>query len=84
MRTIHKPKALVRVHWLDSRGGGTWVWFSNFKSEVAKCVSVGFVVEHTKELITLAAHVHDFEKEDWAFDGYMTIPLFAVTKIEKL
>lgn len=84
MKRFYEPKTQVRVHWLDSKGGPSWSWYSSFKPEVAKCVSLGFVVSHDKDQITIAGHVHDFDKEDFAIDGFMTIPLFAVTKIEPL
>lgn len=67
------------VEWVDSCSNTGRVWKSreNTKRDVAKCVTLGFIVEENDRFITIASST-DPDHEDYA--GEMTIPKAAITK----
>jgi hypothetical protein len=83
---------MLRVHWVDSSAGSTTPWRyveevceSGEASVAAPCISCGFLIKKTAQVMILAGHLsNDDMDEDTQCSGEMAIPLCAVTKIEYL
>lgn len=78
---LERQHRLVLVHWLDSSSHrGVWKSLDDLRSNlVLECVSVGFVIWDSPEMLTLAAHVTEFQGS-----GDMAIPKCAITKIQDI
>ena len=74
------PQKIVVIVWKDIVSRADWVGtITEIKEEVEPilCVSVGWIVEKTKEKITLA----DSFTQDHDFGGVTSIPIEVVVKI---
>lgn len=81
MKRILKKKEILLIKWIDSHGI-TSEW--EFKDELkplkpCECMSVGFLVEKTREYITIA--LGDSETQ---YLGRLTIPMRSVIKVKIL
>jgi len=77
---------LVLVEWLDSlQPVQSWSYFSDLpKLDVARCRTVGWVVNEDDSVLMLAQNVADLEDSDPQGSGYMRIPKVCITKQERL
>ncbi len=73
---------LVYIEWIDSHSGRGWRNVDDIKPTCAPlpCRSVGWVLQETKEAITLAPHVAGNDTIVEQACGDMTIPKKAVTR----
>lgn len=72
---------LAIVHWVDSSRYTGWERLEHLQSTPKKCISVGFIIYHDKETISVAPHVSDSPAQAC---GTMVIPKLAVTSIKYL
>lgn len=77
---------IVIVKWDDSRQPqGHWRELSSFNDlDVAKCISVGFLIRKNKKVTVLAQNIADLNEEDMQGAGIIQIPTAAITKITTL
>jgi hypothetical protein len=79
---VAKPK-LIYLEWVDSCGNASRVWHN--RDEAVECItplvcrSVGFVVEETRDYLTIAAHAGGDE-----VSGVMSIPKCAIKKRRRI
>ena len=74
-------KEIVFVEWLDSKGvTHEWEYLEEIESmKPDKCLSVGFLLEKTKEYLTIAQSVGQTQ-----VIGRTTIPCCSIKRIKKL
>ncbi len=64
---------LTLIHWQDAiTPTDGWTDITEFKSELADCVSVGFVVEETDKLISIVSHISG-DDEGTDIDGSLVL-----------
>jgi len=72
---LHNVKP-VYVEWIDSMGSGGW---GIYKPGDMRCVSVGHLVQKTKDRVVIA-----LSRSAHTDGDHMEIPMFAVKKIRRL
>lgn len=78
---------LVWIEWEDStQPQSRWQWLSDVKAPaVVKCVSVGFLIQDTDQVKTLAPNLGGIDDpESMQATGLITIPSRAVTRISPI
>ena len=73
----------ILVEWIDSgQPIAAWMFLDNMpRMEVIECVSVGWLVAETDEVLMLAPNLGDVETEGSAQgSGFIRIPKVAVTR----
>ena len=82
-RNRRKKFPLVMIEWVDARNDSGWETFHDSKAcGLATCVSVGLIIEKTKEKIVL---VTSWGTDDWALaNGRLVIPNTWQVKITPL
>lgn len=74
------PRSVV-VHWVDSLGGGSWEKPQEYTLDDLRCVSIGFVVNETDDVLTIST-------SRFMWNGHyidtLTIPKMAITSIEDI
>jgi hypothetical protein len=64
---------LVLLHWEDAiTPTDGWTDITELKSELANCVSVGFVVEETDKLISIVSHISG-DEDGTDIDGSLVV-----------
>ena len=74
-------KNIVEVKWLDSKGVTTgWEYIDELQSlKPAECKTVGYLIERTKQYITVAQSVSEEQ-----LLARITIPVCSIIKMKKL
>jgi hypothetical protein len=76
--------SLVLIEWEDStQPHGPWQWLSAVRvPKVVRCVSVGFLIQSTEKVKTLAPNLGNIDlDEDVQASGLISIPTKAVLRI---
>lgn len=78
MAILHKYRK-AEIIWVDSHGiTGGWEFWEDLESMLpCECKSVGYVIDETKEYVTLAQSISDSQVL-----GRMTIPRCSIKKIK--
>jgi len=87
-----KLPRMVKVVWIDSCSISTAVWGAvgiaiegGQKGTLDPCISIGFVLKHTKACLVLAPHLASADvDDDTQCSGDMTIPCRAISSIKTL
>lgn len=76
---------LVLVEWVDSSRPEGWHSSSDLLHPVNECVSVGWLVESTKEVVRVVPHTALNHRGEYdQFLGTVTIPRVAVVRIRTI
>lgn len=76
-----KPGTFVFVIWLDAFSEDAWVPEDEAKIRPCEIHSVGMIVEHTAEHMTLALNHDTFNQN---FSCIMTIPIGMIQRVKRL
>lgn len=72
----------VRVKWIDSCGGDCyWSPLKDFKSQVTKPTTLGFVIHEDDECISIAQSLADAYGDNAQYNGVICIPKCAILEI---
>ena len=72
---------IVKIEWVDSARSFDWSLLEEIDNKPVNCISVGFLIENTKEHITIAQN-YGFKPEQVC--NLITIPKCSVKNIKKL
>jgi len=78
-------KSIVLVEWIDSKGvTSEWEFLEDLKPQtLAKCVSIGLLLEKNEEKVVLASHISDCGENNQV-TGIMVIPMSSVLSLINL
>ena len=71
---------IIYVRWLDSAAPHQWTHEDQLHDEPLICESIGWFIREGKETLTVGGH----RTSEGQWDGIMSIPTAAVTKVHKL
>lgn len=72
---------IVKIEWVDSARSFDWSLLEEIDNKPVNCISVGFLIENTKEHITIAQN-YGLKPEQVC--NLITIPKCSVKSIKKL